>query len=497
MRQVGSIFAHNVFWTTTASLSQGILAFLLIAVFVKLGGEDKYGLWTLIISTSSIIGVMTTLRLSDSMVRFLSGEDNVRRKEQGFFTILLVVFVLSAFVSILFANWDWFFDRFFSTTSDVAAARIGLFLIIAYALEWIVLDSYRTFDRFRAYAINIILRSWLLLLTVLILLALNTPFLYLILGVLILRFGIVIAAIANIAWAEQMSIKRWLRQLNFNLLPGYLSYSIPMLCAGISGLVLSSSDRLVVSYFENVSAVGTYSAAYTVGSLGTFVIGPLQLTLYPALSRFWNAQNYGKAEAYAKLALEYFFLLAVPLTIWVALLADIILSFLASTSVSQAGWQVASVVAVGTFFYGIHSIALLIITLSKRVWTIAIIVTTFAILNVLLNTMFLGVSNMGIVGAALATLIAFLLMALSSSIVAYRYLSIKINGVLVLKIALAGFAMAFMMYTLQHTSAWARILGGVMGGFTYFLCLALTRAISLSDLKMLWTSSPLKILLKP
>jgi O-antigen/teichoic acid export membrane protein len=464
---------------------------------MKLGSRDKYGTWSLLIAITSITGLIVTLRLSDAMIRLLSGVSDVRQREQRFFSILAVALILSVVTAALFANWQWFIDRFFGTDTDARAVQAGLFFTVAQAIEWIVLDSFRTFDRLRAYAFTTILRTWSLVLMIFILLFLSVPFAYLMASVLALRTGIAILAVINIAEVEKMSLKRWLQELNVSFLPSYLAYASPMLCAGLFTLVLNSGDRLVLGYFEDVSTVGIYSACYTVGSLGAILVGPIQMSLYPSISRFWNTHRYGEARTYANLAFQYYILLAMPVTVSVCLLADIILNLLASIPVSQSGrYVVVSMIAVGTFFYGVHSIALLIITLSKRVWTIALIVAMFGALNILLNVLLIGVFHLGLMGAALANMVAFALMAAASYLVACRYLQSKLHGLFILKVILSALTMAFVLYASHRAPIWGRLLSAAFGTAAYFLLLTLTRVIPLSKLRVALAPSVLKELFR-
>lgn len=488
MKQVGHLFARDVFWTTLASGSQSFSTFLLVALFMKLGGSEKYGIWALLIAISGIVGPIVSLRLSTAMVRLLAGVSDLRQREQSFLAIFFVTLLIALITSISLANWEWFIKRVFGDTTNLALVQVGLFFIVSQALELVILDAFRTFNRLKAYAITTILRTGLMVLVVFSFLFLKMPFIQLISAAVALRLIIVLGAAINIYFFENMSFNRFLTELDLTFLPAYLAYAFPMLLDGFFTLVLHSGDRLILGYFTDVSTVGIYSAAYTIGSLAVLLIAPIQMSLYSSISRFWNTHQYSAAKSYIKLSLEFYVLLAIPLTIGISLMADLILTLLASEQTAQSGSLIVPVVAVGIFFYGIHSIALLVITLSKRVWSIAFIGASSGILNTILNILFIGHWNWEGLGAAFATLSSLLLMATSSSLVAHRELKVSLEKNFVLKVAAAALLMALILYLLPGGTIWKRSLAAFGGVIAYFLLLTFTEVIPYSPILQILSS---------
>ena len=68
-------------------------------------------------------------------------------------------------------------------------------------------------------------------------------------------------------------------------------YSVPLFLSSIMGTSATYIDRIVVSYFINLSYLGIYNFALIIASAATFLVVPVSNLLIPKLSTFFSLDN--------------------------------------------------------------------------------------------------------------------------------------------------------------------------------------------------------------
>jgi stage V sporulation protein B len=475
MKQASNLFAQDIFWTTGAALSQSVFGFLLVLVFMRVGGSESYGVWSVIVTISTILSTITTLRLSSAMVRMLSGSEDVKHKENVFFLMWIISMILSLVFVFILSNWDWFITSFFGN-EPATNVRIGLLFIFAHSLELIMIDALRTFNLLPAYALNTLLRTAIPVL--LVFSFANQSLATLFSAVLIFRVGIVLMTTIYIIRTEQFSLTRFVgHKPSFAFLKVYLPYSFPLLVGGLFLLILQSGDRLVLSYFTDLTTVGIYSASYMVSSLGILLVAPVQMSVFGSISRLWNQGQITEAQSYVNIAFSFYVVFALPLTILITMLADLVLALLKPGMEDVVSYQIVGLIASATFFYGLFSIALLIVMLSNKLWPITIVMMISGIANIALNLWLIGLLNMNILGAALSTLIVYSGMTAVTYLLSRPYLTIRLPRNLLMHSAIAAIILVAGLFLVQNWALWERLLIAIGLTAIYFLWLITAEVI--------------------
>ena len=197
-----------------------------------------------------------------------------------------------------------------------------------------------------------------------------------------------------------LSVNQWKRMMKFGF---------PFLPAGIFSMILELSDRYILRYLTNIETVGIYNAGYKLGMLMMLVVMGFNMAWQPYfLKKEKNEREYiANVTNYVLSVLGFLWIL---ILIWTDTLVK--LQFGDSTFFGDQYWastQIVSIIALAYIFHAIYLLQLPGVYLLERSGLIAWIRGLGAVSNIILNLLF--IPEYGIVGAACATCISFILMA--------------------------------------------------------------------------------------
>jgi O-antigen/teichoic acid export membrane protein len=204
----------------------------------------------------------------------------------------------------------------------------------------------------------------------------------------------------------------------FIYLKEYLQFSLPLTPNNFVRWVTDSSDRYLVTYFLGLNSVGIYSAACSFGSLIQLFVSPFQLILLPALSKLYDENKNEEITIYISHSLRYFLLVSIPAVFTLSSLAKPLLRIF-TTQDFLSGWFVIPIIALSGLLAGIFQIFVNIVFLVKETKSMTYINLTAAVLNVLINLFLIPL--IGILGAAISTLLAYFFMAILCMHISLKY----------------------------------------------------------------------------
>jgi len=211
-----------------------------------------------------------------------------------------------------------------------------------------------------------------------------------------------------------ISLKQWKRMIKFGF---------PFLPAGIFSMILELSDRYILHYLTSVETVGFYNAGYKLGMLMMLVVMGFNMAWQPYfLKKKKNEREYiTKVTTYVLSGLVFLWII---IFIWIDAFVKIqIGDFTIFGNQYWGSTQVASIIALAYIFHALFLLQLPGVYLLERSGLLAWIMGFGAISNIILNLLF--VPKYGIVGAAYATCISFILMAVFIFMVNKKLFSIK------------------------------------------------------------------------
>lgn len=406
-RSSGKVAKAGMGYVIGNYLLKGI-TFLSAPIFTRLLSTADFGLFSTYIAYMSIFYIVLGLALNSCLA---TAKYKFEGKLESFVSSIIVLILLSTCIWTLLANVfffefeEWFgFDRLILNCLIFHALGDALFQVFS---SYVSL-SYRvgSFVKMSIFnAIVSLLGSIVLVITVFS----EERYLGRIIGSFI-PMGII--AIFVIVYFFRLATPRY----NSEYWKFSLKYSLPIIPHGISQVILSTFDRIMVKNMVSSDAAGLYSFSYTVSSLFTVA--------FQALDKVWRPWGYEKMhekdyEAIKERANKYTFGMAMFAVIIIMVSPEII-----KVLGDRDYWESASCVVpviIGSYFIFLYSLPSLVEFYHEKTGYIAIGSVIAAVMNIILNYIFIPV--FGYVAAAYTTMITY-----GMSCIFHYYISIKVQG---------------------------------------------------------------------
>ena len=406
-------FARDVGSIGTVQILTSLSTFFLLPIITKSLGVYYYGLWAQINITVSVITPIALMGLSMGLVRFLSSETDPKIIREAIYSILFFVTV-SGFVASfsLYLLAEPLAKFGFKDPAAAYFIQAGSLLILLNVLEPISLYYFRVFRQIQKYSYLTLIETFSKFVLIFILLKIGFGLIGVIAATLIIQSLIILIAFSTIISQIGFIIPR------FTYIREYLQFSLPLTPNALLRWITESSDRYLVTYFLGLQSVGIYAAACSIGGLVQLFVGPLQLILLPEISKLYDENKTDKVIAYMSHSLRYFLFLSIPAVLGLSALAKPLLGIF-TTEDFVSGWLIVPIIALSSLMAGIVQIFINTLLIVKKTKAQTYINIATAISNILINLLL--IPYIGIIGAALSTLISYLLMAVLCTHMSLKY----------------------------------------------------------------------------
>ncbi|NQE54229.1 putative flippase AglR [ANME-1 cluster archaeon GoMg3.2] len=430
------LFTKRIGLIGITTLLVSLSGIILLPILTKNLPIEEYGAWTLIGVTIGLIPAVVMLGLPYTMVRFLSAAKKREEIQEGFYSIAFIVLFTSAIASLLLLLFSKpiaasLFD------DNLTIARILPLIVFIECLNGLLLNFFRTFQQIKRYSIFLFIKTYLNVALVAYFVLSGYGIFGAVTGLLITDL-IVFLIMASLTIAE-IGIKI----PKFTDTKEYLAFGLPTVPGNLSSWIVNSSDRYVIGVFLGTAFVGYYSPSYALGSMILMFLAPLSFMLPVVLSKYYDENNMNEVKTVLRYSLKYFLLLAIPATFGLSLLSKPILTILSTPEIASQGYLVTPFVAVSALLFGIYATFHYIIILEKKTKIVGAIWIMAAILNLGLNIVV--VPCMGILGAAITTLLAFAFALILTSFYSHKYFTFDIDFRFILKSIFASVAMSLVI----------------------------------------------------
>ncbi|NYT09581.1 MAG: oligosaccharide flippase family protein, partial [Methanosarcinales archaeon] len=223
----------------------------------------------------------------------------------------------------------------------------------------------------------------------------------------------------------------------------YLAFGLPTVPGNLSSWAVNSSDRYVIGILLGMAFVGYYSPGYTLGNAIQMYVAPLGLLLPAILSIYYDENKLDEVKVVLEHSLKYFLLFAIPSSFGLSLLSKPLLAILSTPEIAAEGYLITPFVAVSTVFFGASVIINHVIVLMKKTTITGSIYILAAILNIGLNLIL--IPYIGIIGAAAATLVAYLSIFVLGIYYSLKYLKFNIEIQFIFKSIFASIVMSLVI----------------------------------------------------
>ena len=390
-----AMFTRDFVYLGVSAL-QVVLAALTTPILSRRLGVGEFGQLALAIVVAQLLGVIFSFGLPFAAQKVFAAEDGDRRS-RGVLAISAVLAITASLVAVLTAPaWGPAVGL-----DQVTEARLAALWAACFALTWTALAMLRSQDKLRMAIFVAALQSLGAQATGVLLLYWWTPTVTTYLWGLIIGQGA--AALAGLLaltpdWSALTAIRGY---------GGSFLFGLPMVPQELSGWILGAGDRVVIRHVVGTAAVGRYSVAYNVGSLG--------FILLVFVTQAWMPRIYAVADRAARSRLlassrDMMNLLLIPVVCGLAAGAPVVLDVWVPPSFHPAELTpIVAIVATCTFPFAQFVANLRALMSEGRTTQAAVATLVAAAVNIGLNVVL--VPFFGITGSAIATVLSYALCA--------------------------------------------------------------------------------------
>ena len=212
--------------------------------------------------------------------------------------------------------------------------------------------------------------------------------------------------------------------INKKLLKKMLKYSLPLLIAGLAGMVNETLDRILLKIylpgnFEYImSQIGIYGANYKIAILMTLFIQMFRYAADPFI--YSNAKEKDADESYSKV-MNYFIISGLFIFLSVMLYIDIIKYFIGESY--HSGLKIVPVILLANLFLGIIYNLSIWYKLTNKTMYGAYLAIFGAFITITLNIIL--IPKIGYMGSAWATLACYFSMMILSYLLSRKHFKVK------------------------------------------------------------------------
>jgi O-antigen/teichoic acid export membrane protein len=221
--------------------------------------------------------------------------------------------------------------------------------------------------------------------------------------------------------ASAPKLANFSRPLYFEL----LRLGVPMMIGyELSGMILAVGDRYVIEHMLGDESLGLYAAAYNLCQyVQAIVISSVGQAIIPMYMQMWEQKGRDETAAFISRSLRTYCLFAAPVVAGVAAVGPELLQSLASEKYADAATILPWVMG-GMVIEGVSGMVAAGLFIHRKVKAVVSIIMSCAVLNIGLNVIL--IPHFGVVGAAIATLVAYAALVVSMALIARRLLPVKL-----------------------------------------------------------------------
>ncbi len=467
-------FSWQIAFVIAAEISGLLLGFIRLPILTKSLGAGLYGTWSLLDVTISLITPFALMGLHMGLVRFLSAEKDKARIREDFFSLFSLVLAAGAALAVLLILFsDLLAVHIFKDAGSSVYIKMASVLILINA---IVTFSLAYFQSFR----QIGLRTGIGLLQGILQVGLLAVFVSM--GYEL--SGVIASFIASGIFVSLLMLFFIIRQRGFQLprftrLKEYLIFSLPLAPNIAITWIINASDRYIISYFMGTADTGIYNAAYSIGAYAAFIMMPIGIVLYPTISRYYDEGKLDETRTYLSYSVKYFSMIAIPAAFGISILAEPLLRLL-TTEEFVPGAVIVPYVAAGVIIAAMHPIGEYIILLAKRTKLLVLLLGVSAVMNIILNIIL--IPQIELLGAAIATLITYGFMGISTLLISRKYIKFNLNFIFIFKSLAASAVMTLCIWLINPESVVWVTASVVIGAVIYFAVLLAMRGLSRGEI---------------
>lgn len=375
------------------------LGFAFVAVATRLVTPSEYGVFTLGLSIVMFVQGFASLNIYRSVDYFVpqylsdSNYGQAKKTLQNAFSIGVVTSVLGAVILFLAR------EQLATLFNEPQIATVLPFLILLIPLQTVFRTLISSFNSIKKMKYRVLMKDLLnpLIRTLgaVVLVTTGAGVLGLVGGYLL---GVALAVVCGLAFLVYKV--DWIRDAKPSPISNrsLVSYSLPLVLAGVIYSLVGQIDYFVIGYFLNSAQVGQYRVAYLLAVNLLIVLTAITPVFKPMVAE--NRSNTSLLESRYQLVTRWITMLTIPLALTLILAPEVYLALLFTEEYTAASTAVVALAAGYLLNATFGPEGMILEGLGHTRLTL---VNTFVLVGVNGTLDFLLVPRLGILGAGIAT----------------------------------------------------------------------------------------------
>lgn len=442
-----------------AKIIPGLMAFTALSVYTHLLTPSQYGVYTLIFTAAMFMNTTVFNWLPVGMVRFWPGGTYT---EETFISTMGVLYRCLSLPIICIAV----LAAFFLDSDSINYLLAGLVLLCGFVSHRFGLMLKSAQMQPNSYAIMIISYSILSL-------GLGSTLAYLGWGSMGLLIGVAAGMlIPSLIQTTNIWLKFDPSLYSPELTQKLVIYGMPLAASFLLDEIANVSDRYMLAWLSGEAEAGKYAVGYDLaGNSILMIMNAVNLAAYPMIVKLLDTKGKEAALEYFKTYAILLLGVSIPAVVGLSLVGPNIVDLVIGEQYKASVTLLLPWVSTAVFFMGAGAFYMhLPFQLGNNNMGIFKIAGTVAVINLVLN--YLLIPKMGMQGAAIATLLSFMISVLLGFIFGRRVFPIPFPVKEVLQILLSTLIMGICLYLLRDNRGWFWLLVQFTSGLSLFLITA-------------------------
>ena len=453
-------------------MAQGII---LVPVLTKTIALSDYGVWSQVSVAVEWLTVASLLGLDSALVWLLptrKAEEDIRQEFLASLGSTVLTAVALAGLLLLLA--DPLARLFLGGQSASPFVRAVAFAVIVTAANRLCIAYFRAFRQVAKYSILILLETYGQIFLTLWFVLSGYGLWGAIYALLAIRLLVLVIAFWLIVGEVGLAMP------SFASLPSYLAFGLPVAPNLFFLWMVNASSRYAIGFFLGPRSVGIYSAAYGMGMLATVFFSPVLFLLAPSISTLWEEGQVKEVRRVLRYSTKYALLLTIPMVFALSILAKPVLALMATPDYA-GGAILVPFIGVAQGAWMLSGVAEAVIGLARRTRVFPLVYGACALFNLILNVLL--IPWIGILGAAISILIAYVSLPVMTFAISSRYLLPSPDVSAVAKSIAASVLMSLVVWRLRPEAPIELAFSAMIGATVYFVVLLLLRVFERNEVR--------------
>ena len=262
-------------------------------------------------------------------------------------------------------------------------------------------------------------------------------------------------------------------------------FGIPVMFTGIGGKIISYVDVLLLTYFASLTVLAIYNVVLPTAMMFLIFGTSIATVVYPMVSELWAKKDKIRISSGLESIYSYLFILTIPLISLIFIFSDILLNIFFGKDF-LIGVPVFRILLVGVLFFALSKVNFASISGLGKPAIVTKIIFLSAGINLVMNLILIPIY--GMIGAAVATSVSYILAFFLSTFKLTKFIEIKVPwknwgkavfASIIFIIIVAVLKKVIMMHWIPEL-----IIVSVIAGVIYLVLIFWLKTITVSELKI-------------